>query len=74
MTDDGSISPGVLCVQPHGPILENYQVKGFVKPPEWKTINTHLILVINELMYTRSSRHEHYGDCGDNKVPLSHLS
>lgn len=33
MTDDWSVRPGVLCVQPHGAIFENNQVKGLVKPP-----------------------------------------
>ena len=36
MADDRSISPGVLCVQSHGAILENYQIKGLIKPPERK--------------------------------------
>lgn len=36
MANDWSICPGMLCVQSHGAVLENYQVKGFIKPPEWK--------------------------------------
>lgn len=34
VTNNWSICPGVFCIQSHGAILENYQVKGFIKPPE----------------------------------------
>lgn len=37
VTDDGSVCPGMLCVQSHGAIFENNQVKGFIKPPVKET-------------------------------------
>lgn len=36
MSKNWSICPGMLSVQPHGAVLENYQVKGFIKPSGWK--------------------------------------
>lgn len=37
VTDNGSVCPGMLCVQSHGAIFENNQVKGFIKPPVKET-------------------------------------
>lgn len=69
MADDRSICPGMLCVQSHGAILENYQVKGFIKPPELKQrINT-FSLFINELvLQTQIIRNQIH------PLHLSHLS
>lgn len=48
MANDWSIGPGMLCVQSHGAVLENYQVKGFIKPSV-KTKKKHL-----QFIYTMS--------------------
>lgn len=43
VTDDGSVRPGMLCVQSHGAVFENNQVKGFIKPPVKENVAFQLV-------------------------------
>lgn len=48
VTNNRGICPGMLSVQSHCAILENYQVEGFIKPPDNKESENEIQFMVHK--------------------------